>query len=321
MPDLDTLLADLNDDVPPMTDEAFAHGRRRLADAMAGVREPRPRRLTALVAAAASVVAITGAVLLTRTETPLEVTTPADVAAWARHLADDPPRVGPGQYLYERIRTTLRQDLDDPRFRVEITSSGEQWIPYDYRDEWRVVYGGDQLEFVRGTASGAEAAGVEIPRVLPASAMTARCGKFEAEPPPCDGEGWGTTGSPAFYAELTGDPARLYEVIKDRTEDKGSLAIFTEAHRLLQPNIPNDFKATLFEAMSRIPGLAITDDARTADGRAGISMSIDSLGTRREQILDPETGDVLETRFEHGDTAVTNTVTYGVTDTSDERPD
>ena len=320
MPDLDTMLAELNDDVPPMTDEAFANGRARLTDAIAGVPKPRPRRLTALVAAAASVVAITGAVVLTRTDGPPPVSTPADVAVWAKGLANDPPRVGPGQYLYQRMHTTLRQDLDDPAFRVEITATGERWIPHDYRDEWRAVFGGDRLEFIRGTESEARAANVDIPAMTPATDLTAECGRFEADPPPCHRDGWGTTGSPAFYAELTGDPARLYEVIENHANDKGSRAVFAGAYQLLQPNIPSDFKATLFEAMSRIPGLVITDGARTADGRTGIGLTVDSLGTRRVLVLDRTTGDLLEARLRDGHATITSTVTYGVTDSLDQRP-
>jgi hypothetical protein len=273
-----------------------------------------------LVAAAASALAITSAVLVARdAPSPAAVNSPASLADWAQTLADDPPRVGPGQYLYERIRSTTERNLDDPRFRVRITATGEQWIPHDHRDEWHLEYGGDHVQFVRGTESSARAAGATLPSPAPASTMEAKCGDFAHENR-CDGEGWGITGSPAFYAGLTGDPARLYEVLEDRAGSSAGMDVFSQADRLLQPNVPSAFKATLFQAMSRIPGLRITDHARTTDGRTGIGLRMEADGTAREQILDPTTGDLLEGRYTTPDTTITGTVTYGVATAPGQRP-
>jgi len=318
MSDLDTRLADLNNDVPAMTDEAFAAGRTRLHEAM--TTRPRRRLPVLVAAAAAAALAVTTTVLVTGEISPASVNTPADLVNWAQTLEDDPPRVGPGQYLYERIQSTMERDLDDdPRFRVRSTSTGEQWIPHDYRDEWRLKVGGENVEFVKGTETGAKAEGITIPAPSVAVDMTAKCGNFAAIGS-CDGEGWGTTGSPSFYDKLTGDPWRLYAVLRDRAGDSNGLDIFAHADRLLQPNVPNDFKATLFQAMSHIPGLTVTDDARTADGRTGIGLRVESNGTVREQIVDRVTGDLLQGRFKDAHTEAIGTVTYGVTDSPQSRP-
>jgi hypothetical protein len=150
--------------------------------------------------------------------------------------------------------------------------------------------------------------------------MTAKCGKYTPDEDPCDGEGWGTTGSPEFYAGLTGDPRRLYDVIEDRATDSTNLAIFVQAELLLQPNVPNDFKATLFEAMANIPGLRITDNARTTDGREGIALRIERNGEVREHIVDHRTGDLLQGRIKDTHTEAVSTVTYGVAEEPGQRP-
>jgi hypothetical protein len=328
MSDLDTVLATLNDEVPAMTDEAFEHGRARLRAAMTGrlTASDRPRRrLPVLVTAAASVLAISAAFLLVGDD-EVAVDTPAELAEWAKGLADDPPRVGPGQYLYERIQSTTERDLaDNPAFRVRSTSTGEQWIPADYRDDWRLKVGAEHVEFVKGTPEAASAEGLAAPAPAAPVDVTAKCGAYarSGTPNPCDGDGWGYTGSPAFYRGLTGAPQDLYRTLVERARafgDEDGEQIFAVAVRLLQPNIPNDFKATLFEAMSRIPGLTIRDDAPTADGRTGIALRVAGDDATREQILDRTTGDLIQGRFTTEHREETGTVTYGVTDSTRTHP-
>jgi hypothetical protein len=154
--------------------------------------------------------------------------------------------------------------------------------------------------------------------------VTAKCGAYarSGTTDPC-GTGWGYTGSPAFYRGLTGAPEDLYRTLVERARASGGDGgeqIFAVAVRLLQPNIPNDFKATLFEAMSRIPGLTIRDDAPTADGRTGIALRVAGKGATREQILDRTTGDLIQGRFTTEHREETGTVTYGVTDSTRTHP-
>lgn len=326
--ELDTLLADLNDDVPPMTDDAFTAGRTRLRAAMTRPAPHRRRHFPILVAAAASILAIGTTVALTSDDTagPGAVGNPTELAAWAKTLADDPPRVAPGQYLYERIHNVIQEDLDDdPRFRVEFVNTGEQWVPYDYRDEWRFRADAQVVDFVRGTEDQAEAEGITVPPPADAADWTEECGAYarNKEDEPCDGNGWGYTGSPEFYAPFTGDPARLYRVLDDRAREAGDhtpAGVFTQADLLLQPGIPNAFRATLYEAVSHIPQLTITENARTSDGRTGIGLTVRGAGITREHILDRTTGDLLQGRLTtpHRDTI--GIVIYGVTDGLGERP-
>lgn len=364
--DLDELLADLHTDVPPMTAAAFEAGLARLEGVVdsgrvlvettpvpvvtplpsrRGRRSP-PRLVTQLVAAAAAVVAVSTGVLLVQDSgpvTPASVTTPEQLAAWAAGLADDPPAFGPGQFRYQHTQYRSAMDVNgDPRFRTESTTDIKTWIPYDYRDNWRVEYGPSDSRFTKGTREEAENAGVLAPgdptpgglEHLRTDTADAACGQFgtvtEVRPVEgregefttklqdlCVGDGWDWVGSPEFYRGLTGDPQQLYDILHEKAVDRGAgirPELFVQADPLLAANAPKDFKATLYQAMSRIPGLVVLDNATTSDGRTGIGLRVTQNGTTELWVLDRVTGDHLEVRETAAWSDSVRTFTYGVAD-------
>jgi hypothetical protein len=352
--DLDLLLADLNDEVPPMTDDAFASGRARLfavaepavplvswsptQEEHTGqhVRRGPPRRLAVLATAAAAVVAVTAGVLLvgdSRTVTAAAVASPEQLVTWAQGLADNPPVVGPNQYRYVRSEHTYERDADDVRFRVISSLTSEMWIPYDYKDEWRFAHGPVENDLIKGTEEEAAAAGVRLDGIFVGPGGTARCGDFEfygnhtqvvPRPDPCDGDGWTGAGSPQWFHDWS-DPQKLWDELHRQAVDRGpglGPEIFVQARdNLLNANWTNEFKSALYQALSRTPGLVVLDDAKTTDGRSGIGLRVSENGTTEQWVLDRETGDYLELRETTGEFSDSiTTYTYGVTDDMNTTP-
>ena len=253
--------------------------------------------------------------------------TPEQLAGWAAGLADNPPPFGPGQFRYERAHEWSSAPWNnEPGLFYEFTRDVETWVPHDYRAEWLQRLGPQTVVRVEGTEKTTEP---------PQAGWDLRepCGNLRELPPieepertePCDGNGWFWAASPEFYRSLTGDPQKLYDAIRKQvtSEFRGNdLDFLGKADQLLEPNTPNDFKATLFEAMSRMPGLVVLDDVMTADGRNGIGLRFTDTtpwvldGFTTQWILDRETGDLLETKVTGpgpaNESIVTNT--YGVTD-------
>jgi hypothetical protein len=250
------------------------------------------------------------------------VSSPAELAAWAAELADDPPAYGPGQFRYVVENTQVSANLDhDPAFRTKTTARSELWAPYDYRDDWLSRSGPQAVLFVKGTAAAAIAAGHAPPRGSAGDTLVLPCGSTTdntaLEPLPCQGDGWRGVGSPGFFESLPDDPGDLYELLRERAGDGGygPLPTFmTEAERLLQPATPNEVKATLYQAVSRLPGLVVTADARTTDGRSGIGVRVTQNGATEQWVLDRETGDHLELHEDAGGQEYTRTFTWDVVD-------
>ena len=85
-------------------------------------------------------------------------------------LNDDVPDMTDEAFEHGRARLRAAMtgrraasDSDNPAFRVRFTSTGEQWIPADYRDDWRFKVGAEHVEFVKGTPEAAKGEGLSAP--------------------------------------------------------------------------------------------------------------------------------------------------------------
>lgn len=338
--DLDTLLADFHDGVLPMSDEAFEAGRARLTTLTesgrteiptldpvlvelppAQVRHGPRKRYLQLAAAAAAVVALGAGAIVLRGGEPVQqgVGNPAELAEWARGLADNPPAVAPGEYRHVRTHYEYARDIQgDQDFGTVSYLMTRTWIPYDFEAEWRLHKFGGSVSMSPDESTG----------TLPPGTFTsggeedqrAECGAFVnpgflppdgeepvADPSPCDGDGWDGTASPAFFQEWS-DPRKLYDELSARANGD-SMAIFAQARGLLEGNMPNEFKAALYEALSMTPGLEVLDQVRGA----GIGLRVTRGDTTELWVLDRETGDYLELTSESPRLRKIETFVYSVT--------
>lgn len=340
--DLDTLLSDFHDDVAPMSEEAFEAGRARLATVAESERVDEiptldpvlvelppartrhgPRRRGAVLAtAAAAVVAVGAGAIVMRgdfTAEPATVSNPAELAEWAKGLADDPPEVAPGQYrhvhsMYDYTQTPKKENAN---YSYALTRT---WIPYDFTDEWRLYKFGGQYR--AGLYPGVDPM-YDHPGNKPED-LRSKCGAFAhpgfmplpdepVEPPdpaPCDGDGWDGTGSPEFFHQWS-DPQKLYDELSRRANGK-STEIFAQARELLQGNLPNEFKAALYQALSKTPGLEVLDQAPAGYDRTGIGLRVTQGPVIEQWVLDRVNGNYLLLAEEDATEGTIETFVYSV---------
>lgn len=348
--DLDLMLADLRSDVPEMTDEAFAAGRDRLPGGSGGavvtrlpaefsdapgharpLRSP-PRRLAQLVGAAAGVVAIAAAAVLTQSAPPepTPVGSREQLAEWARTLADDDPLVGPGQYRYVRIEHSYTWHINSiPNLQTRTEMDSEVWVPADWRDDWLKLREEPTVTWLKGSPAEAEAAGLHAPweglSTFEPLRWSGPCGDVDSEMvhrdypwEPCGGDGWMQEASPEFFSSLSGDPGKLYATLRERAEGAGltpDLETLVQAtENLLKYNSPPEFRATLYEALSMIPSLMVREDAN------GITISVSAQGRTESVVLDRDTGDYIGLRESDDMSLSERTLTYATVDEPEARP-
>ncbi len=119
--------------------------------------------------------------------------------------------------------------------------------------------------------------------------------------------GWAKP-SPQFLAGLPTDPAQLLERLR---RDDGIRAagpsspgqvnsaqeIFEMAYSALRAGYGfGDLRVALCKALAQVPGITLKQDATTADGRRGLSFSVQLTDQTREIIVAPETATVIANR-------------------------
>jgi hypothetical protein len=319
MPEIDDVVRDVLDDVladtPRMTDESFADARARVLQ-MQGRRKP--RRWMRLAAGAAAVALIATAALIISmlvdpTPQPASAATVLQEAATLIQASD--PALTPGQFRYVRTETTMRSGTE--RCAYTQRDIDEIWTPSDPEAEWllRRDYGRIAWDTCQDPTS------TTLPRAYQQE-YRAKHGLFAvpgAEQPGSPPSWYNPT--PEFLAGLPRDPAAMFELIKQEyksgTAEPGK-AYFQHATQLLSTSVlPADLRATMYRAMTFIPGVTVTEQFATIDGRKGTAIGLD-MGTRgdirTDIVIDPRTGVLIGERTlgPRGELHGTTVITHGI---------
>lgn len=227
------------------------------------------------------------------------------------------PVVGPGQYLFIRtdgvfgIVGTLEEE-DAERLGDEIRPSDdvsalekthdELYVPADRSDDWVSIrctrapfqsFGPRSEAFAEQEAAAHEEYEPDTIRRFPGgitfSGVT--IGGYH------DG-----LHSSDDYDALPRDPRRLldkiYELNGNSGQSRDGQALEWITSALEQGTAPADFRAALYKAAAEIPGVEITEDQATLNGRTGIAIgrleTADNV--RYDLIIDPETGQFIGER-------------------------
>ena len=289
------LFARIREEVDPVT-----------APAPSPSRSPRPRRTRVIRWSAGGALvagALAAGLVLTGTVGPGAWHGTADpAAADALHAAAlrtvevVDPVVGPGQYLRVETRALHTTLGDDGHYQTLTTE--RLYLPPDRDDAWVLqrlpaepVPGAsaasvEQAERDRDDALATYGPGGEL--------LRADGGRFSGGAP--------LDTSDDDLATLPRDPERLLDRIRELTTGAGrspaGQALVWIADTLRAGTVPADLRGALLDAAALIPGVTITDQQATLDGRTGIAIgryeSADH--TRQDIVIDPATGQVIGER-------------------------
>lgn len=297
-----------------------------------GTEPPRRKRSSAvrwLSAAAAVGALVVGAVLaqtvLSGGGPPVTSVTPAAAVevlsrSAERAAAASDPTVGPGQYRYVETHSWYSTSAIFPDgesltyLREEVN---QRWVPADQDEEWQETRTSTgNRKWIDGSDEEAAAAGFELDQPS-TETYRARGGAFFG---PIDPAGSWQQPTPSFLENLPRDPQQLYQRLAQDAPDnsRGDAELLVYAADVLRSGlVPADLRAAIYQALTRLPGLTITDGAANLDGRTGTALGVtDPIGNRQEIIIDPETGAFIGERDVDPDGVVMGftAVTDGVAD-------
>lgn len=323
MPEIDDVVRDVLADTPRMTDESFAGARARVLQTQG---RHKPRRRMRLAAGAAAVALIATAVLIISmlvdpTPQPATAATVLHEAATLIQASDSP--LAPTEFRYVRTESTMRSRTE--RCSYTQRDIDEIWIPHDQQAQWllRRDYGRIEWDTCQDPASGT------LPRAYQQE-YRAKHGLFAvpgAESPDSPPSWYNPT--PEFLAGLPRDPEAMFQLIeqeyKSGTAEPGK-AYFQHASRLLSTAVlPADLRATMYRTMTLIPGVTVTEQFVTIDGRQGTAIGLD-LGTRgdirTDIVIDPRDGSLIGERTlgPRGELLGATVITHGIAAKSGIRP-
>ena len=267
---------------------------------------PRPRRSRALRWSAGGALvagALAAGLVLTGIIGPAAWRGTADpAAADALHAAAlravevVDPVVGPGQYLRVETRALQTTLGDDGHYQTLDTE--RLYLPADREDAW--VLQRLPAEPVPGTSAASVKQAErqrdgDIATYGPdGELLRADGGRFSGAKP--------LDTSDDDLASLPRDPERLLDRIRELTKGAGrspeGQALVWIADTLRAGTVPADLRGALLEAAALIPGVTITDQQATLDGRTGIAIGRyeSADGTRQDIVIDPATGQVIGER-------------------------
>jgi hypothetical protein len=222
-------------------------------------------------------------------------------AAVAALGATDEP-VGAGQYRYIETHawwtTFSGYDIfqDESLIRIWVPAApddpAQDWMLDRHPTGNRVwIKGSEEQAREDGTFIGALDTGVTLQTEAP-------CGNFYS-PGPCPRAGSWQDPTPSFLAELPRDPALLYDRLQADAPDNGrgpaELLVYA-ADALRTGLVPADLRAALYQALTRLDGIDLTDRAANLDGRVGTAIGIDDGQFRQDIIIDAATGTFIGER-------------------------
>jgi hypothetical protein len=313
-----SLLNRVRADVPERTPDDVIRGRAallRAIEAPATAPARRPRRPWIWVGSAvAATCALTGVFVFGGAlgapvgADPAAAAVLGAAATAARDVVD--PVVGPGQYLEVRTDAiyaasgTTEADAEEARERdttteaSDVTSFLERdlralWVPADRSADWievRCARVPVQTFGPRSETFAAESGGVEdnARQVFPG-------GKTEYGAPI-------TMLDADSAADLPRDPHQLLERIYQENGNAGPSrdgeALVWLADRLRSGTVPAELRSVFYDTAALIPGVTITEEQATLNGRTGTAIGRDEgeNGFRQDIIIDPATGEFIGER-------------------------
>ncbi|MFV9423496.1 CU044_5270 family protein [Microbacterium sp. S1037] len=313
-----SLLNRVRADVPERTPDDVIRGRAallRAIEAPATAPGRRPRRPWMWVGSAvAATCALTGVFVFGGAlgapggADPAAAAVLGAAATAARDVVD--PVVGPGQYLEVRTDAiyaasgTTEADTEEARERdttteaSDVTSFLERdlralWVPADRSADWievRCARVPVQTFGPRSETFAAESGGVEdnARQVFPG-------GKTEYGAPI-------TMLDADSAADLPRDPHQLLERIYQENGNAGPSrdgeALVWLADRLRSGTVPAELRSVFYDTAALIPGVTITEEQATLNGRTGTAIGRDEgeNGFRQDIIIDPATGEFIGER-------------------------
>ena len=303
------LLRRAREDVAPPEDEVVAAARRRLivATSRPGRRHvTRPR--VAVAAATASLVGLGAALTLwPGGPEPAGAGTALREASTASEQAHDPV-AGRGQFLQvetrERAMAYVTGDGATSSVIGGYLSPGVSttWVPHDRRDTWvRQSYSGPAERYFGGVVVRRAAA-----RDLAESATRSAPVTMRARGGSCDNGELGG-GEERFIGtedlgQLSRDPGQLLDQLSRTQRPAGtsrSTEVMSQVSTLLRSGlVPHDLRAAMYGALALLPGVRITADQASLDGRTGTAIGITSTSGSEldEVIIDTDSGDYLGER-------------------------
>ncbi|MGX9899688.1 CU044_5270 family protein [Arthrobacter sp. SA17] len=299
-----TLLQAMHDKTPVVTDAAVEEGRskllHRIGPALPAAR-PTHRRRTAKrvglvsLATAAVVAALVAGDVLGPTGWRGAATAQAaqvlnEAAQTTIETAD--PVVNPGQYLKiqsSNLWGTISVDENGKQFQWLDTENATMYIPANRNDEWVWERSGRiPTVFFDEASREYEKLQYDEPKGY---VLRGPNGSFYGSAP--DQSGFP---SPEYLASFPRDPHLLLNNIFKKTVGKGQSidgeALVFIADLLRTGMVPGDLRAALYKAAALIPGVTVTDDQATLNGRKGIAIGrVEEVShTRQDIIIDPQTG-------------------------------
>jgi hypothetical protein len=259
----------------------------------AGPRISRRRVLSALalaaVVGAAALILRSGGVVAPQPATAAEVLR-ASAAALSRH--GGPRALGPGDYFYTRTMEWWNEAGFGPHPYI-VRSLQEEWLARDGHGRSRYVV-------VGLSGRGAN-------RSLPfARSQDARLGRsarpfiLSTLPTP------GIVLSYAQLRRLPTNPARLDVALNHIAASYhvsrlfprltyGTVIRFAILRGLAEAPSSAALRAALFRVLAATPGIRLLGPARDSIGRWGVAVAVDAEDVQLEMILDPATGELLQT--------------------------
>ncbi|OIH99575.1 MULTISPECIES: CU044_5270 family protein [unclassified Curtobacterium] len=292
-------------DLPPeVVDASLERARLRFDAAATATEAPaaatRPRtprallRRPVLLAGAAVVVAgglVASGVGLTHWSAP-EPAAAATLHEAARAAAADRTPTGAFTRVVEKevamAYTTSDGEHYDEGYLVPTTTT--TWVPADVSGTWvRKTVTGEPTTFFGGE-SAREAAeqeraadgGSSGPVWERGAGGDFTVGELGGEQP-----GWIT---PADIGDLPRDPGALVRRIEASTrpvDTTDAEHVFDTVRQLLRTGlVPADLRATMFEALATLPGIVVTEEQASLDGRTGTAIGLPSRnGAERDEII------------------------------------
>jgi len=295
-----TLLRKVRDDVAEPSTTAVNAGRAALLEAAGPTVARSAKRHRGLKRAGWTTLGVVGAAAIAAT---LVLTNVVGLAGWrggadaaaadslgraaAATIRTSDPVVGPGQFL--KITTTAVYTVDGEHGTYLQSENGEMYIPANRDDDWVWVRPPSEVVQTFGSESSKQAAN---DHKTPVATEVVRAAK-----------GAFYNGRPMDFGldALPRDPQQLLNYIYRTTAGAGvspdGEALVFIADTLRTGVVPADLRAALYQALAGIPGVEITDNQATLDGRTGVAFGRDeSNGLRQEIVIDPTTGQLIGER-------------------------
>jgi len=299
-----SLLHQMHSKTPVATDAAIEEGRRKLLQRIdpalvPGRAKPRRRR-TALrfglgtVATLGVLAALVAGDIVGpagwRGAATAHASQVLNEAAQAAIQTSD-PAVGPGQYLKIESNNINLSSYTDEKGNVYQwldSEQGTKYVPANRDDEW-VWQRSARIPTTFFDDKSKEVA-LSMQTGWNGELLRGKNGGFYGAPPD-------PSTSLSYLDSLPRDPYLLLNNIYKKTIGQGQSidgeALVFIADLLRTGVVPADLRASLYKAAALIPGVTITDEQATLDGRKGIAIGRLEEGlskTRQEIIIEPTTG-------------------------------